>query len=277
LVTAKPSRMEESKKKDRRGSIPLPAAIAATAEAARKEASRVIGEVLQQAGGSGRPDGAAPSSGNNQSNQEAMDTTGRASVPYRNFHQEGAASGANPPPPSNGRYEFIKIQRAIRGEHATSGEGPKVDSFKCGSFIDDNLSSTNRANVQEDTVELMVSSTSFSREDWVCISCDVGHKLLPRKRNKPQWTKGRKLVILSDQNMPAAMPSLDEKCPAIIRVEGALLSELGDIFYSLLRDFTLPEGSILLIGSLSHLMEEGMVGYAKSLGASPSYLTSLCT
>ncbi|MFN9960148.1 MAG: hypothetical protein ACK55I_44265, partial [bacterium] len=59
----------------------------------------------------------------------------------------------------------------------------------------------------------------------------------------------------------------DEKCPAIIRVEGALLSELGDIFYSLLRDFTLPEGSILLIGSLSHLMEEGLVGYAKSLGA----------
>jgi hypothetical protein len=67
--------------------------------------------------------------------------------------------------------------------------------------------------------------------------------------------------------MPAAMPSLDEKCPAIIRVEGALLSELGDIFYSLLRDFTMPEGSILLIGSLSHLMEEGMVGYAKCLGA----------
>jgi hypothetical protein len=122
-------------------------------------------------------------------------------------------------------------------------------------------------NVQENSVELMVSSTSFSRVDWVCISCDVGHKLLPKKRNKPQWTKGRKLVILSDQNMPAAMPSLGEKCPAIIRVEGALLSELGDIFYSLLRDFTLPEGSILLIGSLSHLMEEGMVGYAKCLGA----------
>jgi len=32
-------------------------------------------------------------------------------------------------------------------------------------------------------------------------------------------------------------------------------------------DFTLPEGSVLLIGSLSHLMEEGLVGYAKSLGA----------
>ena len=93
-MIAKPSMMEENKKKDRRGSIPLPAAIAATAEAARKEASRVIGEVLQQAGGSGT----APSAGSNTSNQEAMDTTGRASVPYRNFHPEGAASGANPPP-----------------------------------------------------------------------------------------------------------------------------------------------------------------------------------
>ncbi len=70
-MTAKLARMEESKKKDRRGSIPLLAAIAATAEAARKEASRVIGEVLQQAGRSGRADGAAPSTGNNQSNQEA--------------------------------------------------------------------------------------------------------------------------------------------------------------------------------------------------------------
>jgi hypothetical protein len=73
-------------------------------------------------------------------------------------------------------------------------------------------------------------------------------------------------VILTDQNFPAALPSLDGKCPAIIRVEGGLLSELGDFFYSLLKDFTLPEGSVLMIGSLSHLMEEGLVGYAKGLG-----------
>jgi hypothetical protein len=73
-------------------------------------------------------------------------------------------------------------------------------------------------------------------------------------------------VILTDQNFPAALPSLDGKCPAVICVEGGLLSELGDFFYSLLKDFTLPEGSVLLIGSLSHLMEEGLVGYARGLG-----------
>jgi hypothetical protein len=83
------------------------------------------------------------------------------------------------------------------------------------------------------------------------MSCDIDHKLMPKKRNKQQWTRGRKLVILTDQNFPAALPSLDGKCPAIIRVEGGLLSELGDFFYSLLKDFTLPEGSVLMIGSLS--------------------------
>ncbi len=109
----------------------------------------------------------------------------------------------------------------------------------------------------------MVSTTSFTRVDWICTSCYVGNKLLPRKRNKPQWTNGRKLVILSDQNFPAALQSMGEKCPAVIHMEGGLLSELGDFFYSLLLDFTLPERSVLLIGSLSHLMTEGLVGYAK--------------
>jgi hypothetical protein len=64
-------------------------------------------------------------------------------------------------------------------------------------------------------------------------------------RSEPKW---RKLVILSEQSMPTAMPSLDEKCPAIIHIEGGLLNELGDIFYSLLCDFTMPEGIVLLIG-----------------------------
>jgi hypothetical protein len=142
-----------------------------------------------------------------------------------------------------------------------------VKNFKCGSFHDDNSSYSNWTQLVEDTTELMVSTTSFTRVDWIYTSCNLGNKLLPRKRNKPQWTNGRKLVILSDQKFPAALPTMGEKCPAVIRVEGGLLSELGDLFYSLLRDFTLSERSVLLIGSLSHLMKEGLVGYAKCLCA----------
>jgi hypothetical protein len=44
--------------------------------------------------------------------------------------------------------------------------------------------------------------------------------------------------------MPASLPSKDDLCPAIIRVENGLLCELGDLFFSLLKDFTLPEGSV---------------------------------
>jgi hypothetical protein len=129
--------------------------------------------------------------------------------------------------------------------------------------------------LQEDTAELIISTTSFSRMDWVCLGCETGHKLLPKKRNKGQWTKGRKLVILTDQNMPASLPSKDDLCPAIIRVENGLLCELGDLFFSLLKDFTLPEGNVLLIGSLTHLMEEGLVGYAKKLGAEFRHFSKL--
>jgi hypothetical protein len=261
LATAEWTTMETSKK-ERRGSAPLPATTAASVEAARKEASRVIREVLQHAG-SRPPVAAAATAG------ETMETsnTGSASIPYRNFHSEGAADGTHPLPPVSGRHEFIRIQRQIRSEHAASSIGPAAKNFKCSSFEEDKNCYANRIQLVEDAAELMVSTTSFTRSDWICTSCDVGHKLLPCRRNKPQWNKGRKLVILADHNFPAALPSIGERCPAIIRVECGLLSELGDHFFSMLRDFTLPEGSVLLIGSLTHLMEEGLVGYAKSLGA----------
>jgi hypothetical protein len=48
-------------------------------------------------------------------------------------------------------------------------------------------------------------------------------------------------------------------------VEGGLLREIGIAFMNMLGDFTIPEGSVIVIGSLSHLMEEGRVGYSKGL------------
>ncbi len=36
----------------------------------------------------------------------------------------------------------------------------------------------------EDSRELLISSSSFAREDWTCISCDKAHHLLPLKTEK---------------------------------------------------------------------------------------------
>jgi hypothetical protein len=89
-------------------------------------------QFLQHAGS--RPNAAAATTAG-----ETMDTgnSGSASIPYRNFHSEGAADGAHPLPPVSGRHEFIRIQRQIRGEHAASSIGPAAESFKCGNFEDD--------------------------------------------------------------------------------------------------------------------------------------------
>jgi hypothetical protein len=92
--------------------------------------------------------------------------SGSASIPYRNFHSGGAADGAYPLPPVSGRREFYRIQRQIRGEHFTSGTGPAVDKFRCGSFKDDGCSYDTKAFTTEDAAQLLISSTSFSRSDW---------------------------------------------------------------------------------------------------------------
>ena len=44
-----------------------------------------------------------------------------------------------------------------------------------------------------------------------------------------------------------------------------MLTELSEAFTAALGEFTLPEGSVVLIGSLSHLMEEGPAGYCRGL------------
>jgi hypothetical protein len=68
-------------------------------------------------------------------------------------------------------------------------------------------------------------------------------------------------------------------CPVIISVEGGWLSEIGDAFVASLGDnFTghhVPEGSVVLLGSLSDLMSQGPQGHAKCLCAEVRRLNGL--
>jgi hypothetical protein len=124
---------------------------------------------------------------------------------------------------------------------------------------------TSRAVLLEDTKELIVSTNSYIKEDWSCISCKRSHPLLPLTSRKHDWSGGRKLIFLTDHNMPAILPSKDDLCPIIMRVDGGLLREIWTTFINQLSKYTIPEGSVIFIGSVTHLMEEGRVGYAKGL------------
>jgi hypothetical protein len=61
--------------------------------------------------------------------------------------------------------------------------------------------------------------------------------------------------------MPAVLPSSESRCPAIIRIEGGYLNELGNTLCNLLGDYALPPGSIMLHCSLSNLRNEGLAKY----------------
>jgi hypothetical protein len=109
----------------------------------------------------------------------------------------------------------------------------------------------------ENRNSLIVCFMSFNREDWACVSCETYHPLLPLRAKREFWEAGRKLIFLTDQNMTVVIPSKDELCPIVVRIDGGLLCKLGTTFLELLCRYTVPEGSFLLIGSVSHHMEEG--------------------
>ncbi len=138
--------------------------------------------------------------------------------------------------------------------------------LECGSFYHETDYRIHRAVVHEDMWSLIVKSASFARQDFTCLSCLSGHKLLPKRRNLPQWEGFGKLIILTDQNFGAVLPMEGNKCPIVVRVGGGgWLHEIGDAFLEFMDEHTLPEGSVILLGSLSDLMNQGSAGLAKAL------------
>ena len=193
---------------------------------------------------------------------------------------EGAVSDAHPLPSPSGRYNSIMINRDIKYSQSVLGGGTYSGlKLECGNFYSLEDFRIHRATVHEDMSSSIVKSTSFEKENFVCLSCNSGHKLLPRKRNKGQWEGGRKLIVLSDQNFGPVLKMSENNCPVIIRVEGGWLSEIGDALVASLGDnFTghhVPEGSVVLLGSLSDLMSQGPQGHAKSLCAEVRRLNGL--
>ncbi len=165
-------------------------------------------------------------------------------------------------PPATERCKLIRINRDLKNQPSILGNTDaesslySLDDFH--SVMDGRLY---RSILVEDMDSFRVTTTSFSHNNWCCIACSVSHAILPRKKDKVQWEGGRAVIFLADQCMPAILPTEDASCPAILRVEGGPLNEIGSFFCNTLSDLSLPPGSILLLGSLTNLMSEGLVMY----------------
>jgi hypothetical protein len=99
--------------------------------------------------------------------------------------------------------------------------------------------------------------------DPINMSCHCCGSFLGRKGDE----FGRQTFVLADQNFPASLPSDNGglKCMKILRIEGGKLDELACLFLDITRGWLLPPGSLILLGSLSHLAETGLAAYTEDL------------
>jgi hypothetical protein len=153
-----------------------------------------------------------------------------------------------------------------------TGTNPKAVFTECGSFYNKGDNRIARSVVKEDICSGTVTSLSFSPQSWLCSSGPVRHPILKKSgsgtggRGEPGrggGGDGRVAIVLSDQNFPACLPAVSGKCLVVIRQEDALLSDLGLLLAKTVgKDFAIPKGSVVLVGSLTHLLKQGEVSYA---------------
>jgi hypothetical protein len=134
-----------------------------------------------------------------------------------------------------------------------SGQGPT----ECGSFFNKGDNRVLRSVYREDVNSLNISSLSFNPVTWKCSSCPSNHSVLDAKG-------GRCVIILCDQNFPAVLPSAENRCLSIIRLEHGSLDDLIDLFLKLSRSASIPEGTVVLYGSLTTLGRVGTQSYASA-------------
>ncbi len=97
-------------------------------------------------------------------------------------------------------------------------------------------------------------SSSFDPAKMMCISCKHEHPVISKKPV---------VMIFSDQNFVSSLETTNAGCINILRVENASLVELYEIACEVIGDVTLPEGSVLMFGTVSHLARNGISVYAR--------------
>ncbi len=108
-------------------------------------------------------------------------------------------------------------------------------------------------------------STSCDPEGLECLVCEKRHNI-----GNSIEAGTPVAVVVSDQNFSPVLPTGDGKCVVVIRVEDGRLFELESVFKDVFKKFLapvgrLPVGSVVLVGSLTHLAGYGLESYTLDL------------
>jgi hypothetical protein len=87
-------------------------------------------------------------------------------------------------------------------------------------------------------------SSSFDPSNLNCVCCKSEHLIVGAKPIS---------VCFTDQNFVPSLPSNDGGCVSVVRVENSSLLELLDMAKEIFANVRIPEGSVFLFGSASHM------------------------
>jgi hypothetical protein len=93
-----------------------------------------------------------------------------------------------------------------------------------------------------------------------CITCDKQHKILGDKTNRQSVT----LCFIDQKTFFVSKLKGDgESCVSVFRLENASLTELMDIMFEAIDSSSVRLGTVILMGSTSHLYRVGVSLYAR--------------
>jgi hypothetical protein len=94
-------------------------------------------------------------------------------------------------------------------------------------------------------------SLSFDPSTLSCMSCKNEHNILSKGEHD-----GTPVIVFCDQNFVPTL-SGDTSCVAVARLENGSLDEIADLAIEILERHHIPPGTIILLGSVSHLINVG--------------------
>ncbi len=160
-------------------------------------------------------------------------------------------------------YKAIMSGRSVKNTYSfIAGTGTAKADKNCGSSFNTGDNRVSCSVYKENVATPTVSSLSFNPSVWECSACPKKHSILGGGGGGLRlegW--GRVVIILADKSFPAVLPTANGNCLAIIQIDQGKIMDLVDLLFSIsLEEF--PHGTISVLGSLTHLQDKGLQGYA---------------
>ena len=155
-------------------------------------------------------------------------------------------------------YTAVKVARKAASSARVLNPTPSSTSTICtGSLHAPGDDRSTRTGIGSSLGQRINWTSSFGRPDGMCGTCLGGrHAALKASGGGPV------AIVATDQCFPACLPAAEGECLRIVRVEGGALREIVLALADSIGGKALVKGTVILLGSVSHMATVGTVQYA---------------